>query len=165
MQLVKNQRIGPRLGLGITVLIVFLGVVGLTGYTGIRTIGKNLDIIYDIRLPSTDYLIQADRDLQQLLVAERSIIFANAKSDTFNTLLSDYEENLQQSADRFNKYKKLAATAGEKEIIAKYEKARQAWEAVSRKSRQGGSRFSRHPFPGKKRQPSSCSSLPLLKNP
>jgi len=45
-----------------------------------------------------DYLIEADRDLQQLLVAERSMIFAdriveNSESDLFTNLLADYQEN------------------------------------------------------------------------
>jgi methyl-accepting chemotaxis protein len=85
-----------------------------------------------VRLPSLDSLIQTDRDLQQLLVAERSMIFENAQSETFKALVADYDENFRQSKERWEKYKKLATTDEEKAIIPKYEKARAEWEAVSK---------------------------------
>jgi methyl-accepting chemotaxis protein len=51
----------------------------------------------------------------------------------FKSLVSDYEENLQQSKDRWEVYKALASTPEEKEIVPIYEAARKEWEAVSRK--------------------------------
>jgi methyl-accepting chemotaxis protein len=133
MQWLNNMTVGRRLALGFSIMILFMAVIGVVGYTGAGQIHKNLESIFGIRLPSLDYLIEADRDLQQLLVAERSIIFISVKSKDFKAQIADYEKNLKQSQERWDKFKALAATQAEKEIIPKFERAREEWKAVSRK--------------------------------
>jgi len=74
--------------------------VGVLGYLGVflsRNIYRNLEEIHTVRLPALDLLLEIDRDLQQLLVAERSMIFAKTDSEVFRKLLEDYETNLRQS--------------------------------------------------------------------
>jgi methyl-accepting chemotaxis protein len=133
MNWIKQMSIGAKLTGGFSIMILLMGIIGLSGYLSAGKINQDLDEIYQVRLPSLDFLIEADRDLQQLLVAERSMIFANVKSDVFKKLVNDYEENLKQSDERFNKYKALTTTKEEKELLPKYEKAREGWQAVSRK--------------------------------
>jgi methyl-accepting chemotaxis protein len=114
-------------------LILFIVASGLVGTWGARNIQQNLEVIFAERIPSFDYLLQADRDQQQLEVAERSMIFADPKSEVFKTLLDDYETNLQQAGQRWDKYKALASTQAERNIFTIYEAARQDWLQVSRK--------------------------------
>jgi len=133
MKWFRKLRVGPRLILGFSVMILLIGIIGFSGNRSVNNINKNLDDIFTVRLPSIDYLIQSDRDLQQLLVAERSMIFANAKSDVFKVLVEDYEENLKQSDERWEKFIALPATPEEEAIIPKFEKAREEWKAISRK--------------------------------
>ncbi|MGE5838456.1 MAG: methyl-accepting chemotaxis protein, partial [Deltaproteobacteria bacterium] len=76
---------------------------------------------------------EADRDLQQLLVAERSMIFSDTDSEVFKQLVQEYETKLKQSEERWEKYKALGNTREEKAIIPEYEKARGEWKAISRK--------------------------------
>ena len=97
MQWFKNLKISSRLILGFSTMMVFMGIIGFTGYERVSTMGSKLDQIYDHRLPSLKYLLEADRDLQQLLAAERSMIFANVESEAFKALLNEYEEKLEQS--------------------------------------------------------------------
>jgi methyl-accepting chemotaxis protein len=137
MEWFKNLSIGAKLVIGFSTMILLLGIVGLTGYRSTANINQNLKDIFAVRLPSINYLIQADRDLQQLLVAERSMIFANANSDVFKQLVKDYEENLEQSQERWEKYKALPATREESAIIPKYDQAREVWKAISAKVVQG----------------------------
>ena len=139
-----NLKIGTKLFLGFSVMILFMGTIGLTGYMSAGKIQQQIDEIFNVRLPSIDFLIEADRDLQQLLVAERSMIFANAKSDVFQNLVADYEENLKQADVRWEKYKDLATTSTEKEIIPKYEQTREKWKAISRKVVDGRMADTRH---------------------
>lgn len=129
----RNLKVGAKLAFGFTIMILIIGVVSFTGYRSTGTIQHDLDEIFNVRLPSIDYLIEADRDLQQLLVAERSMIFANAKSDQFKGLVENYEENLKQADTRWEKYKALPATAEETAIMPKYEKIREEWKSLSRK--------------------------------
>ena len=133
----RNLKVGAKLVFGFTIMILITGVVSFTGYRSTGTIQRALEDIFNVRLPSIDYLIEADRDLQQLLVAERSMIFADTKSDQFKGLVENYEENLKQSETRWEKYKALPATAEETEIIPKYEKDREEWKALSRKVIEG----------------------------
>jgi len=137
MKWFKNLRISIKLFLGFFVMIVFMGVIGLTGYQGLNDIQRHLDKIFAVNLPGIDYLIEADRDLQQLLVAERSMIFANTKSDIFKALVKEYETNLKQSEERWEKYKALPLTEAEKTIIPKYEKAKKEWQTISKKVVEG----------------------------
>jgi methyl-accepting chemotaxis protein len=132
MKWLKNLKIGTKLFLGFSVMIVFMGVIGVTGYLSTENINRSVDQIFRLRLPSIDFLLQADRDLQQLLVAERSMIFANARSDGFKTLVDEYELNLKQAEERMEKYKSLASTPEETALISKFEASRSAWHDVSR---------------------------------
>ena len=133
----KKLNIGVKLTIGFTIMIVFTGIIGLSGALSLNKIQHSLVEISNVRLPSIDYVLQVDRDLHQLLVAERSMIFANAKSDVFRGLVEEYEANLKQAGERWNRFKALASTDRERSLIPRYEKAREEWKAVSRKVVQG----------------------------
>ena len=130
----NDFKIGSKLLFGFSVMILLIVIIGLSGYRSVKKINGNLEEIFAVRLPSIDYLIEADRDLQRLLVAERSAIFANTKSEIFQDLAKDYEENLTQSEELWNRYKALKATAEERKIIPLYEAAREEWKTLSRKN-------------------------------
>ncbi|MDA3788353.1 MAG: methyl-accepting chemotaxis protein [Desulfobacula sp.] len=132
MEWFNNLKISVKLVFGFSVMIVFMGIIGFTGYRSAKNIEHNLDNIFTVRLPAVLNLIEADRDLQQLLVSERSMIFANASSDEFKKLVEDYEENLKQSDERWEKYKALPITDEEKALIPKYDVARKEWLTISK---------------------------------
>ncbi|MFH1985320.1 MAG: methyl-accepting chemotaxis protein [Pseudomonadota bacterium] len=133
MQWFKNLKVGGKLVFGFSMMILVAVVIGGGGYWGAGQIQSRLNEIFAVRMPSIDYLLEADRDLQQLLVAERSMIFANVQSDIFKQLVADYEQNRQQADSRWEKYKSMASTAEEKALIGQYETARSAWQEVSQK--------------------------------
>ena len=89
----NDFKIGSKLLFGFSVMILLIVIIGLSGYRSVKKINGNLEEIFAVRLPSIDYLIEADRDLQRLLVAERSAIFANTKSEVFQDLVKEYEED------------------------------------------------------------------------
>ncbi len=128
----KKLNIGAKLALGFTVMLVLIAITGVVGYRASGKIQANLNEIFSRRMPALDYLIEADRDLQQLLVAERSMIFTPAGSDTFKQFVEDYEENLGQARQRFDKYKSLASSAEEKALAEKFEVEWTAWMPTSR---------------------------------
>jgi|WetSurMetagenome_2_1015567.scaffolds.fasta_scaffold89885_1 methyl-accepting chemotaxis protein len=133
MKWLNDLKIGLKLNIGFSIMIFFIIFVGIMGYLSVNGINKNLDEISSVRLPALDKLIEADRDLQQLLVSERSIIFIDVDTEKFTKAVKDYEENLQQSQDLWDAYKGLSSTSEEKNIIPKYEKAREEWVVLSRK--------------------------------
>ncbi|MCU0596862.1 MAG: MCP four helix bundle domain-containing protein, partial [Desulfobacterota bacterium] len=96
--------IGFKLAFSSISMIVFIALVGFAGYSSMRSINGVLTDVVSVSLPSIDRLLQADRDLQQLLVAERSMIFANTQSDLFKKLVDEYEQKLNQSDQRWQQY-------------------------------------------------------------
>lgn len=128
-----DMKISTKLASCFSVMILLMGIIGYTGYSSTKKVNNNLNEIFNVRLPSINYLLQSDRDLQQLVVAERSMIFSNAESDTFREFVREYEEKLEQSGRRWDQYKVLASTSEERAIIPKYEKARMEWMELSRK--------------------------------
>ena len=83
MKFAQSIRLTTKLIAGFSFGLVLVILMGLTGFYGIYTIKDELNEIIEVRLPSVDLLIEADRDLQRVLVAERSMIFANSKSPVF----------------------------------------------------------------------------------
>lgn len=119
------------------VFITSLFFLMLTGFLGINKTRESNAIIDEINeknVPSLNYLLQADRDLFQLLTAERSLIFISPTAPEFNKILADYEENLKQSAERLDKYKALITGWHDDALtlLTQYEKLRKEWEPVSR---------------------------------
>jgi len=128
----RDIRIGFKLLQMFCLLAGLLLVTGVVGIVGARSINQELQDVFSINMPSLNLLLEADRDLQQLLVAERSMIFANAKSERFKTLVDDYNANLEQVKERFRKYVQIASTAEEKKVIQEFETAFKEWEPISR---------------------------------
>lgn len=131
MNLLKNLRIRTKIFIVCIVFILLMMGIGFFSSRSMNQIHQNLNDIFTIRMPSIDTLIEADRDLQQLLVAERSMMLVDADSEEFANFLKDYQENKQQSHDRWEKYKKLSSSAAEKTEIDIHDKARAEWEKAS----------------------------------
>ncbi|AGW12317.1 putative methyl-accepting chemotaxis protein [Megalodesulfovibrio gigas DSM 1382 = ATCC 19364] len=138
-----TSRLSFRLISSYAIIILSLAVVGFTGYYAAKAISGDLGALYARFLPGIITLLEADRDLHQLLVAERSMVFSDAGTKTFESLVKAYETNLQQARDRFNKFKTLAETPEEKAIIDRFEKDFAIWKETSKRvmeaCRQGSS--------------------------
>ncbi|MBT8340328.1 MAG: methyl-accepting chemotaxis protein [Desulfatitalea sp.] len=133
----RDLTIGRKLTVGFGVMLILISCVGITGYISVNRIKGLLDHIVAERLPALTYLLESDRDLQRLLVAERSMIFTNTQSDTFRSLVDEYKSNLEKSQTRWEKFKTLPAGNQEREIMARYDKQRANWMAISRQIVEG----------------------------
>ncbi|RJP59753.1 MAG: HAMP domain-containing protein [Candidatus Auribacter fodinae] len=128
----KNMKIGNKLFAAFAITGIFMIVIGVTAYINGKNIQKQITEICKTTIPCIDYLIETDRDLQQLLVAERTMIFADASSDLFKELVDEYNTNLQQAEKRWNSFCSLAVADEEKAIISQYNTAKEEWQKVSR---------------------------------
>ena len=117
---------------GFAIVLMLLIITGYVGYNSTKHVYACLKNIFHVNLPAIDYLAEADRDLQQLLVAERSMIFADVKSEIFATLVKDYEENLHQAWERLDKFAALPIGEESKKEIAQLNSAWQQWLPLSR---------------------------------
>lgn len=128
----STLKIRNKLILTFSLILLFMAGIGWVGYQGMKQIERNLNDIFSVSLVSIDKLIEADRDMQQMLVAERSLISADPAAPIYANLMKDYEKNLKQVDERFGIYKKLVSSPEERELIAKFERDRASWEPVSR---------------------------------
>jgi methyl-accepting chemotaxis protein len=133
----RNLKIRNKILFGFVAVLALMVIVGLAGYFSTSKIYSILQEMNAVNLPQVDLLTQTDRDLQQLLVAERSMIFSNAESNAFAGLVKDYEENFRQSNERWEKFKALDLSADKRALIPEYDGARREWESVSKQIVEG----------------------------
>lgn len=115
----------------VSLLVIFQIILSVSAYLSLSSVNSNLNLVFSKRLPSIDNLVQADRDFQQSLVAERTLLHDVIEEKDKLSLIDDYKKNRQQVIDRFGVYEKLASTPEEKEIIAKFHKNYKQWKDYS----------------------------------
>lgn len=69
-----------------------------------RELAANAETIVHQHLPEINYILQADRDLYQAQIAERSIIFLPAGSPSMTQYEAQFQENAQQARERVQQF-------------------------------------------------------------
>ncbi len=131
--MLRNRTVGQQLAFCF-VLSMFL--VAATTWTSLRALsqmGASLTQVHRVALPAVDYLDQADRDLQQLLVAERSLLSTDASDPLRAKYFKEFTDNVRQSHDRLDKYHSLTRDEAQERVYAKYLDARRTWEQTSQR--------------------------------
>ncbi|TCK59334.1 methyl-accepting chemotaxis protein [Seleniivibrio woodruffii] len=131
MNLFGNLSIRTKINLALGTLMIMLLLCGIIGHFGLTNINNSQISIFSVRLPSMDYLIEADRDLHQLLIAERALTVTPADAPEYKDFLDSYNENLEQTLTRFKKYEDLSKSEHTQEHIDKFHADFAQWKAVS----------------------------------
>lgn len=119
--------------IAVCTLIVLLGAsIGVWNLSNFRWAGTMFQVASQENLPALDYLTEADRDMQQALVAERSLIFVRQASEEGAKMRKAHEENLQQVENRWQKYREVPTSPEERSLWPEFERALAEWEKVSR---------------------------------
>jgi methyl-accepting chemotaxis protein len=126
-----KKSVGMQLAASFIVIVVLMGAIGWVSLAALTRMSSGLNHVHQVALPSVDFLDQADRDLQQLLVAERSVLLADPSDPKQAEFLKAFDENAQQSKDRLGKYRALATDPAQLEVYKKYLATRVAWEEIS----------------------------------
>lgn len=108
-------------------LLFVQGVIAWVGHSSLSSVSSHLYSVFNKRLPSIDNLVQADRDFQQMLVAERSLLLENLGLETKKALLADYIKNRNQVLERFEKFQSLGLSDDEKIIAESFLKNYKLW--------------------------------------
>ncbi|POB13829.1 MULTISPECIES: methyl-accepting chemotaxis protein [Pseudomonadati] len=123
---IKKQLIA----LSATMLAIQL-VIAFVGYQSLTSVKSHLYTVFSKRLPSINSLVQADRDFQQMLVAERTLLLEGLTEKQKKALADDYFTNKQQVVDRFKKYTALGDSPKEIEISKKFNEGLEAFERTA----------------------------------
>ena len=127
----SHLKVSYKLFIGFGVLFALILTTGIFGRYSNARLNDEIDLVHGTRLPALSYLLEADRDLQQLLVAERTMISCDPSSAVFQSSMSDFAENRGQAEARWEKYKTHATTAAELELIPQFEAARATWNKTA----------------------------------
>jgi methyl-accepting chemotaxis protein len=93
-----------KLLLPIMLLAGILLILALVSARQISNLSHAAFELGDQYVPGLNYLLQADRDMQQALVAERSLIFLDTKSEKFHAMSQSHKDNINQTHERVSKF-------------------------------------------------------------
>ena len=82
-------------------------------------------------MPSLDLVLQADRDLYQALVAERSMLLFNRDSLEFAALIESQAENIEQARDRITRFRETTTDAAMKQAANDFLARHSEWAALA----------------------------------
>jgi methyl-accepting chemotaxis protein len=128
-----------KLMLPIGVLALLFALFGLDALNEVEGLGEEVENLAEVDMPAVSHLLEADRDLYHVLVAERTMMFTDVKAPEFEQLVAQHAENLQQARERIGKFAAIATASGlvAKGDIAKrlqtYEDLRQRWEVLTQR--------------------------------
>lgn len=108
--------------------IFFMILIAVISYQGLSRIEKNIEDIFLVRLPAVDFLLEADRDLHQALVAERTLLVIESESIHRKELVEAFMVNKEQTKQRFEKYADLVSSSEERRLIPEFQEAYSNWE-------------------------------------
>ncbi len=131
-----------KLTLPVVLLAALLLTIALIGMQLVNRLGDDVNQLAGEHLPGLDNLLQADRDLYQALVAERSMIFVDTKSEEFKVLLTMHDENIGQARKRALKFFQITrsedARKREQEFLVQFDKWSATTQEIERQRSEGG---------------------------
>ena len=134
MKWFKDLKIGVKLLISNSILSILILMLAVVSITRLEVIESNVTSVGET-LYAVDTLLQADRDLYQALVAERSMIFSKPGSDEFKKLAEDHESNIQQARDRIDRFMTYPHDARIEELYNEYLALRDEWQPLTNKIR------------------------------
>jgi len=99
-----------KITLPISFLALLLVLMGWLSMRGIDQVASSSSTLATRYLPAISLLLNADRDLYQAFIAERSLL-GDDVADHAQTLRKSHAENLQQAHERVQQYAQMKPSA------------------------------------------------------
>lgn len=119
-----------KIALPILLLAVLLVTMGVLGMRGIAQVADSSTKLTNRYLPGISLLLNADRDLYQAFVAERSLL-DEAVGERAQALTASHAENVQQAYDRVHKFAEMEPGSEAMKLIAQFDTGFERWKATS----------------------------------
>lgn len=127
LRLFANLGFRSKIALAIIFLALLLVLMGSLAMWSIsQVVGASNRMIHQF-LPGVSLLLNADRDLYQALVAERSLLSDGARENAAD-LRQSQADNVKQAADRVWAYAQMQPGDEATRLVADFERAFAAWE-------------------------------------
>jgi len=122
-----------KITLPVSLLALLLILMGGSGMRGIDQTAASSGLLTKRYLPAISLLLNADRDLYQAFVAERSLLGSAAGSHA-QALRESHTENLQQAHDRVQQYAAMQPGAEALALVEQFERGFEQWKQVSQRA-------------------------------
>jgi methyl-accepting chemotaxis protein len=113
-------------------LALLTGAVGALGVWAFSTVNATLQAAMTQSLPAVNLLLLADGDIQQAVIAERSLMFMKGDTPEAKSQVKSHAERLSLLDERWKSYTELAPDDEERSRWAAFEGARLEWMEASR---------------------------------
>lgn len=123
-----NLKTRTRLNIGFGILIGGLIIVVALSTLIIWRFNTQVSRISIQHAPAQGFLLNADRDLQQALVAERSLLVLEPDSDAFEQQRQSHADNIQQAHDRVLSYANLIHSEVSNQLVEQYLALEVGWQ-------------------------------------
>jgi len=121
-----------KIALPMGCLAILLLAMGGLGMQGISQVADSSDRLTHRYLPAISLLLNADRDLYQAQVAERSLLDEGV-SNRAAAFKTSHAENIQQAYDRVHKYAAMQPSAEALRLVADFDRNFEQWKLSSNK--------------------------------
>jgi methyl-accepting chemotaxis protein len=129
---IRSWSIRTRLMVTCFGLALITGLVGGLGIWAFTSISGAFKVSATQNLPALDDLLQAQADMQQALVSERSLMFMSMASAAAQEQVKAHATHLQEAAQHWKSYTQVPATAEEQTQQPLFDKAFREWEEATR---------------------------------
>ncbi len=124
----KNIRLGVKLIGGFTVVAAIVLIVGFVGWNGARQLDSAIEEIGQVRLPSVEALLESEIYIEEMLVAQRTLMaeFLTAEErDYYLRVFAEARVGLDVTWEHF---KTLPATAEETRLSDQFDRENAEWQ-------------------------------------
>ncbi len=119
----------------ILILSIFLAVIVITAVSAnwaINRLSDNTQVIASQILPKLNLLLEADRDMHQVLVAERTLVFLPNDATNYKDVIEAHKENQQQAIERMHKAADFAkGNKSQEQLFEQFFRAIKPWQDAS----------------------------------
>lgn len=129
----NNLRFRYKLLLPIVLLALVLIGIAAVSAVNFKSVASSVDEIASEHLPGLNFLLQADRDLHQAQVAERTLLSVEPGSSRQQQLIDTHYENLKQAEQRVNRFLSLTSSAEERRMVEDYKAKNETWIATAQR--------------------------------
>lgn len=129
----NNLRFRYKLLVPIVLLALVLIGIAAVSAVNFKSVANSVDEIASEHLPGLNFLLQADRDLHQALVAERTLLSVKPGSPRQQQLIDTHNENLEQAEQRVNRFLNLTSSAEERRMVEDYKAKNEIWTATAQR--------------------------------
>lgn len=128
MNLFKNAKLVTKLILSFAIIAIITAIIGIVGFFGVSKLGNSIDTVTRTYLPSTQYLLSMETNLESLRVAQRTLLDPNLSDEDAERQFANIAKFREAYLKDFDSYKKMDMAGEKKKLTEELSGNLEAWE-------------------------------------